>query len=94
MASHDLPDITRVSSKGQVVIPARVRARLRIKPGGLFAIMTRPRSGVLVLKKIDSKSLQVDLELFREVEKAWKEIERGKSRKASKRRFVEELRTW
>jgi AbrB family looped-hinge helix DNA binding protein len=94
MASHDLPHITRISSKGQVVIPAQVRDRLHIKPGGVFAIIARPRSGVLVLKKIDSKSLQIDLELFRDVERAWKEIERGKSRRTSKKRFVEELRTW
>ena len=94
MTSHDVPDLTRMSSKGQVVIPARVRDRLGIKPGGLFAILASPRSGVLVLKKIDSKSLQVDLELFREVEKAWKEIEGGKSHKASRKRFLEELRTW
>ena len=77
-----------------MVIPAQVRDRLHIKPGGVFAIIARPRSGVLVLKKIDSKSLQIDLELFRDVERAWKEIERGKSRRTSKKRFVEELRTW
>ena len=73
MTSQDVPDVTRISSKGQVVIPARVRSKLGLKAGNLFAILTRPDSNVVVLKKVDSKSLQVDLELFREIEKAWKE---------------------
>jgi AbrB family looped-hinge helix DNA binding protein len=94
MASRNVPDLTRISSKGQVVIPARVRDRLHIKPGGLFAIMARPKSGILVLKKIDSKSLQIDLKLFHEAEAAWKEITAGQFHRASRKRFLEELRTW
>jgi len=94
MASQNVPELTRISSKGQVVIPTRVRNRLGLKPGSLFAILTRPESDVVVLKKVDSKSLQVDLELLREVENAWKEIAQGKARKASRERFLEELQTW
>jgi len=94
MASERVPELTRISSKGQVVIPARVRSRLGIKPGSLFAILTRPESNIVVLKKVDDKSLQVDLELLREVEKDWKEIAQGKARKASRKRFLEELQTW
>ena len=37
---------------------------------------------------------QVDLMLFREVEKAWEEIREGKVRKATSERFLEELQTW
>lgn len=94
MASDEVPELTRISSKGQVVIPASVRNKLGIKAGVVFAILTQPKSGVVVLKKVDSKSLRVDLELFRDIEKAWKEIEKGKARRASKRRFLEELGTW
>ncbi|MGA8857842.1 MAG: AbrB/MazE/SpoVT family DNA-binding domain-containing protein [Candidatus Bathyarchaeia archaeon] len=94
MASERVPELTRISSKGQVVIPARVRSRLGIKPGSLFAILTRPESNIVVLKKVDNKTLQVDLELLREVENAWKEIAQGKARKASRKRFLEELQTW
>ncbi len=94
MASQNVPELTRISSKGQVVIPASVRSRLGLKPGTLFAILTKPESGLVVLKKVDSKPLQVDLGLLREVEKAWKEIAQGKARKASRDRFLEELQTW
>jgi AbrB family looped-hinge helix DNA binding protein len=94
MASQSIPELTRISSKGQVVIPAKVRSSLGLKPGSLFAILTKPKSGIVVLKKVDNRTLQVDLGLLREVEKAWKEIARGKARKASKQRFLEELQTW
>ena len=94
MASQNVPELTRISSKGQVVIPARVRSRLGLKPGSVFAILTRPESGIVVLKKVDNKTLQVDLGLLREVEKAWKEIAQGKAKKASRKRFLEELQTW
>lgn len=89
-----VPELTRVSSKGQVVIPASVRDRLGIKSGSLFAIHTVPKSKMVILRKVDSDALQVDLILLREVEKAWADIERGKARRASRRRFLEELRTW
>ncbi len=94
MKSRDVPELTRVSSKGQVVIPARVRNRLGIRAGGVFAVLSQPKAGVVVLKKVDDRSLQIDLELFREIERAWKEIETGKARKASKSQFLDELRTW
>jgi AbrB family looped-hinge helix DNA binding protein len=91
---REIPQLTRVSSKGQVVIPARVRSRLGLKAGSLFAVLTRPDSDVVVLKKVDSKSLQADLQLFHDVEKAWKEIAQGRTRRASKERFLEEIQTW
>ena len=94
MKPQTVPELTRISSKGQVVIPARIRNRLHIKAGGVFAILTQPRSGIVILKRVDSKSLRVDLSLFREIEKAWREIEQGKARRASTRRFLEALQTW
>ena len=94
MRAQDVPELTRISSKGQVVIPSRVREKLGIKAGSVFAILTPRKGNVVVLKKIDSKSLQADLRIFREVEKAWREIERGQARRASRKRFLEELETW
>jgi len=94
MNSEDVPELTRISSKGQVVIPSRVREKLGIQAGNVFAILTPRKGNVVVLKKIDSKSLQADLRIFREVEKAWKEIERGQARRASRKRFLEGLETW
>lgn len=89
-----MPELTRISSKGQVVIPSRVRQKLGIEAGTVFAILTPRKGNVVVLKKIDNKFLQTDLRIFREVERAWREIEHGQTRKASRKRFLEELETW
>jgi len=94
MKSEDVPELTRISSKGQVVIPSRVRHKLGIEAGNVFAILTPRKGGIVVLKKVDSKSLQADLRVFREVEKAWREIERGEVRRAARKGFIEELETW
>jgi len=94
MRAQDVPELTRISSKGQVVIPSRVRKKLGIEAGSVFAIFAPRKGDVVVLKRIDSKALQADLRIFREVEKAWKEIERGQARRATRRAFVEELQTW
>ena len=76
------------------MIPSRVRERLGIEAGNIFAILTPQKGNVVVLKKVDNKMLQVDLRLFREVERAWREIERGKARRARRGGFLEELKTW
>ena len=88
-----MSELTRISSKGQVVTPSRVRQKLDIETGSVFAILT-PRGNVIVLKKIDNNSLQADLRILREVERAWREIEHGQARRASRKRFLEELETW
>jgi AbrB family looped-hinge helix DNA binding protein len=44
-----MPRSTRLSSKGQVVIPADVRARLDLRPGTELEVLERP--GELVLRK-------------------------------------------
>jgi AbrB family looped-hinge helix DNA binding protein len=45
---------TTISSKGQIVLPAALRARDRIKPGHEFAIK-RIREGEYLLKKVTGK---------------------------------------
>ncbi len=94
MKPKDVPELTRISSKGQVVIPVRVRDRLGIKAGSAFAILTPGKGGLVVLKKIESKAMEADLKLLREVERAWGEIKRGRGRRASRERFVKDLKTW
>jgi len=71
-----------------------VREELGIEAGSVFAILTPRKGKVVVLKKIDSKSLQADLGILREVERAWREIEGGQARGASRKRFLVELETW
>ncbi len=46
---------TRMSSKGQVVIPEEIRTRLRLEPGAQFVAVGE--GDVVVLKKISSPTL-------------------------------------
>ncbi|MCJ7505723.1 AbrB/MazE/SpoVT family DNA-binding domain-containing protein [Candidatus Bathyarchaeota archaeon] len=87
------PGLTRISSKGRIVIPFHVRKRLGIEAGTMFAVLT-PRKDVVVLRKVDSKASQVDLRTLREAERAWREIEQGQERRTTKGRFLEGLETW
>ncbi len=83
-----------MSSKGQIVIPSRLRKKLGIEAGSVFAILTPRKGDFVVLKRVYRESLQADLQVFQEVERAWREIERGEARRAPRKRFLDELKTW
>ena len=86
-------EITKVSSKGQLVLPKSIREKFGIKKGSLLAI-TPAKKDLIVLKKITSPILKEDILTLKNVEKAWEEIEKGEFRKASKIDFIEELTKW
>ena len=85
-------DITRMSSKGQVVIPADLRHG--IKEGEKLVIIRS--NDQLILKKADKfdKNLAGDLEFARRTEKAWKDYAKGKFISKSKEEFLAELEKW
>ena len=68
-------DITRMSSKGQVVIPLDMRSD--IAEGEKLVVIKNKDQ--IILKKADKfdKNLEEDLEFARRTEEAWKEYERG-----------------
>lgn len=45
--------VTKLSSKGQIVIPKEIRKKLYLKEGDSFAILTS--SGIIVLKRISAE---------------------------------------
>ena len=85
-------EFTRASSKGQVVIPRRIRKRLDIKEGSLFAVAAE--KDLIILKKVNSKMSDEDLKTMKRVEEAWKDIEEGRYGVMSKEAFFEELKGW
>jgi len=48
-----LPEFTRISSKGQLVIPGNIRKELKIKEGDVFATMCH-KNGLIILKKMEN----------------------------------------
>ena len=45
--------ITRMSSRGQVVIPEEVREELGLHEGSVFAVFSRKETDAIVLKKLE-----------------------------------------
>lgn len=85
-------EITRASSKGQVVIPTDIRKKLSIKEGSLFVITSK--NGTILMKKLHENISREDLKTLKEVEEAWKDIEHGRYRVYSKEAFSKELAKW
>jgi len=84
--------ITRISSKGQVVIPLEMREGL--KEGDKMVIMKN--NGQIILKKADkfSETLEEDLEFAKRTEEAWKRYEKGEFKEMEFDDFIEEMKKW
>jgi AbrB family looped-hinge helix DNA binding protein len=88
----EMIEITRASSKGQVVIPEYIRKKLKIQKGSFFAVTSK--NEMIVLKKLESKISKADLKTLKMVEEAWKDIENGKYKVLSPMKFSKELAKW
>ena len=84
--------LTKMSSKGQIVIPSEMRED--IKEGEQFLIIKSNHQLVLEKASELNKKLKEDLEFARRTEKAWKEYEQGKSKKMSFDEFLAEAKKW
>ena len=82
--------ITKMSSKGQVVIPQEMRKN--IKEGEKILVIQD--GDKLILKKASEldKNLKEDLEFARRTEEAWKDIEEGKYTEYSIDEFLKKIR--
>ena len=70
-------EITKISSKGQIVIPREIRERLRVKRGNLFVVTDQDDS--ICLKKIEPPKI-----------KTWNEATKPFREAAKKSKFTEE----
>lgn len=59
-------DLTKLSSKGQVVIPGGIRKRLKLEEGDTFALYEH--NGLLVLKKMGHALEKQDIQALHEIE--------------------------
>lgn len=84
--------ITKMSSKGQIVIPLEMRND--IKEGDKLVIIKN--NNQIILKKADEfdKLLEEDLEFARRTEEAWKRYERGEFIEQNADEFLKELEKW
>lgn len=88
----EIPELTKLSSKGQIVIPTDVRNKLKVKEGSVFAITTK--KDMIVMKKLNTKMKPEDLRTLKLIEEAWKDIEEGRYKVATPDEFFKELDKW
>ncbi len=81
--------ITKISSKGQVVIPQEMRDDL--KEGDKLVVMKN--NDQIILKKVDkfSETLEEDLKFAERTEEAWKKYEKGGFKSLPMDKFLQEL---
>jgi len=86
--------LTRVSSKGQIVIPQEVRESLFLKEGDKILIIKN--NNQLILKKAEDfdKNLAKDLEFAKRTEQAYKRHEQGEVTKINFNSFIKEKKKW
>ena len=82
--------ITKLSSKGQVVIPQAIRKDLK---KGTPLLVTK-MDDFIILKKIPGISKE-EMKTLKGIEKAWRDIEAGRGKRFdSVEKFLEELKKW
>ena len=84
--------ITRMSSKGQVVIP--VEMRKNIKEGEKIVLIKN--NNQIIMKKASEmdKTLAEDLEFARRTEESYKRYEKGEFVSLPADKFLEEMKKW
>jgi AbrB family looped-hinge helix DNA binding protein len=84
--------VTKMSSKGQVVIPAEMRAG--IKKGEQMVIIKA--GDQIIMEKVSkfSKKLKEDLIFAKRTEEAWKSYDRGEFVKMDFDEFMKEVKKW
>lgn len=85
-------ELTKISSKGQVVIPQEIRKKLGLNEGETLVVSVK--DGLIVLKKVDGTLSEDDLNTLVEIREAWQEIESGKSKKMKSDDFLKEIIKW
>ena len=85
-------ELTKVSSKGQIVIPQAIRKSVGLHDGETLTVSAQ--DGIIVLKKIDNTIDESDLRTLMEIKEAWKEIAEGKYKKMGSGDFLREISTW
>jgi len=87
-----VPELTRLSSKGQIVIPNDIRKKLHVQEGSIFGVVAKDNT--IILKKIDTKAKAEDMRTLKLVEESWKDIEEGRYKRTSVEDFFKELSKW
>jgi len=84
--------ITKMSSKGQIVIPAEMRKDIN-EGDKLLIIQNKDQIIMKKASKLDT-NLKADLEFAKRTEDAWKSYERGEFKSMDSKDFLKALEKW
>ncbi|MBR9702246.1 AbrB/MazE/SpoVT family DNA-binding domain-containing protein [Candidatus Pacearchaeota archaeon] len=84
--------VTRMSSKGQIVIPSNMRGDM--KAGDELIIIKDDERIILKKAKQLTEKMKEDLEFARRTEEAYKRIEAGEGIRMDFDDFIEEMKKW
>jgi len=82
-------EITKLSTKGQIVIPNSLRKELQI--GTPFIISKQ--EGLIVLKEVKDFTKE-EIDEIKELDKIWKEIDNGKCESHTEKEFFKKMKEW
>jgi AbrB family looped-hinge helix DNA binding protein len=82
-------ETTRISTKGQVVIPEGVRKGIEV--GDSFIVSRK--DNLIILKRIEGLTKKEEEEM-EELNKIWKEIDGGKCESYEEENFFEKMKSW
>jgi len=84
--------VTKMSSKGQIVIPSEMRNDL--KEGDELLIIKDDER--IILKKAEkiTEQMKEDLEFAKRTEEAWKQYDKGEFTSMDAEEFLKELKKW
>ncbi|TKJ17500.1 hypothetical protein CEE44_03115 [Candidatus Woesearchaeota archaeon B3_Woes] len=82
-------EITKLSTKGQIVIPESMRKGLEV--GSAFKVIKKGE--LIILKEVEGLTKE-EMEEMKELDKIWKGIDDGKGVTMNKKEFLKELESW
>ncbi len=82
-------EITKLSTKGQVVIPEEIRKGIEV--GTPFTVTKK--DDLIILKTVKGLTKE-EQEEIKELNEIWKDIDAGKGLTLSKQEFLKEMKTW
>ena len=85
----EMTELAKMSSKGQLVIPANIREMMELNEGSVVGITAK--DDMIVLKKIDTKLKAEDLRTIGRLKEAWEDMEKGRFKSYSTKGFLKEL---
>ena len=71
--NREVVELTKASSRGQIVIPTKIRKDLDITEGSVFSV--RARNDIILLKKLDAKISKEDLKTIKLIGEAWNDVD-------------------